>query len=174
MVWGPVVVILFAAALSVAAYSYFSSIGTPPQIYNKMLSNEIKQLFIVFSPDKTKKIFLEKEYDPNIKRYIRQSIALENNQTGGKIIVNEIKLTAKEAIVRYSEDGWSVDGSGDCVSLIDFNEFEPIKWLDNDKIEVNQYFDNYECAGKITNTIIYNAEGKKLSEKNNLSESIPD
>ncbi|MBI5222020.1 MAG: hypothetical protein HY980_00800, partial [Candidatus Magasanikbacteria bacterium] len=70
------------------------------------------------------------------------------------------------------KDGWDKDRTADCTSLIDFNEFEPVRWIDNEKIKINQYFDNYECAGKVTNVIVYNIKGEKLSEKNNLSGSL--
>lgn len=116
----------------------------------------------IYSPDRSMKVYLEKEFNPEIQRFTRQSVILENLKTRNKKVLNEIIVASDDAIVRYTKDGCNEDKSVTvcCNSVIDFNEFEPMAWLTNDMIEINQYFDNYECAGKVTSKTIYDSRGE--------------
>jgi len=126
--------------------------------------NRIDKLNVIKSSDKSMEVYLEKEFDSNVQRFIRQSVVIENLQTGSKTVLNEVKVTPEEALTRYTEDGCNADKSDCCNSKINFNEFEPIKWSDNKTVEVNQYFDNYECAGQVTYVSIYDTAGKEIDK----------
>jgi hypothetical protein len=114
----------------------------------------------IYSPDRSLKVYLEKEYNPEVQRFVRQSVILENLKSGNKKVLNEIIFTASDAVQEYAKDGCDKNKEDCCKSMIDFDEFEPIVWLTNDMIEVNQYFANYECAGTVTSKTIYNNKGE--------------
>lgn len=130
-------------------------------IQNTDVNPNIDRSDTIYSPDRSMKVYLEKEFNPEIQRFTRQSVILENLKTGNKKVLNEIAVVPEDAIVRYTKDGCNEDKSVTvcCNSVIDFNEFEPMAWLTNDMIEINQYFDNYECAGKVTSKTIYDSKG---------------
>lgn len=89
-----------------------------------------------------------------------------NKNSGEQKILNEVKLTSDEALSRYSEDGCDEDGYC-CSSLIGFNEFKPIEWLNEKMVLVEQYWDNYECgAGKLSRKFVYNIEGEEYFDDN--------
>lgn len=114
----------------------------------------------IYSPDRSVTVYLEKEYNTEIQRFTRQSVVLENLKTGTKKILNEIIVTKKDALERYTKDGCNEDKTVCCNSEIDFNEFKPIVWFTDDLVEVDQYFDNYECAGAVTETLAYDSKGE--------------
>lgn len=114
----------------------------------------------IYSPDRSMIVYLEKEYDTEIQRFTRQSVVLENLKTGTTKILNGIAVTKKDALERYTKDGCNEDKTVCCNSKIDFNEFKPIVWFTNDLVEVDQYFDNYECAGAVTEKLVYNSKGE--------------
>ncbi len=124
----------------------------------------IDQNFILYSPDRTKKVYLEKEYNKESERFLRQSLVLEDVKTDKKLILSEIKLSAAEAAKRYTEDGCSEENGTKvcCNSVIDFNEFKPEGWLSDDLVLTDQYFDKYECGGTVTQRTVYDKDGKKF------------
>lgn len=125
------------------------------------ITSSIDRSDVIYSPDRSMKVYLEKEFNPGIQRFVRQSVILENVLTKNKQVLNEIITTPADALVTYTEDGCNVDKTICCNSVIDFNEFKPVVWLTNDMIEIDQNFDNYECAGQITDKTIYNSQGEK-------------
>lgn len=128
-------------------------------------NNPTTKIDSILSPNGAYEVYLEKEFDNDIKRYIRQGVVLLNKNSGEKKILNEERLTSEEALSRYSEDGCNEDGVC-CNSLIDFNEFKPIQWLNNEMVVVEKYWDNYECAGTLVKKFVYNTEGEEYFDDN--------
>ena len=131
----------------------------------KESDNATTKIDLISSPNNNFEVYLEKEYDDGIDRYIRQGIVLINKNSGEQKILNEIELTSDEALLRYSEDGCNEDGIC-CNSLIDFNEFKPIQWLNDEMVLIEQYWDNYECAGTLSRKFVYNTDGEEYFNDN--------
>ncbi len=130
--------------------------------------NKIEQLNKIDSPDGKMSAYLEKEFDASINRYVRQSVIMLDKKTQTAKVLHEVNLTQAEALVRYTEDGWDKLHISQCTSLINFTEYKPIRWIDNDTIEVEQYIDNYECAGVDTYILKFNTKGQMISERHKL------
>lgn len=135
----------------------------------KEKSGPTTKMSSILSSDSNYEAYLEKEFNDEINRYVRQSVVMLNKVTGEQKILNEISLTSDEALRRYSEDGCNEDGVC-CNSVIDFNEFKPISWITDDMILVEQYYDNYECAGIVPEKHVYNTSGHSYFNEDQVTQ----
>jgi len=115
----------------------------------------------LLSPDKSKKLYLEKEFDEGIKRYVRQAIKVENFVDKSKKLFVEKKYSSTEALTRYTDSGCKMsDGYFICCnSETDFNEFVPEGWIGNDIVWFVRQLDNYQCKNVIKKGFVYRLDG---------------
>jgi hypothetical protein len=130
-------------------------------------SNEKMTLYHLgnmLSPDKSKKLYLEKEFDEGIKRFVRQAIKVENFVDKSKKSFTEKKLSSTEALSRYTGNGCRMeDGFYICCnSRNDFNEFVPGGWIGNGMIWFVRQLDNYQCKNVIKKGRVYRLDGTEF------------
>lgn len=142
------------------------------------VAKEVDQSFVFYSPDRSKKVYLEKEYDRGIQRFVRQAVVLEDMATGEKKVLKEARMTPEQALETYTPDGCKVENGAQicCNSKTDFNQFEPRAWTSNDMVLVDEIADNYECAGAVATPTLYNNRGEEYlstAQKKQLDFTVP-
>jgi hypothetical protein len=178
------VILLFVLFALVNCYIVFRNdartISVPKNrvVVEKAAAKEVDQSFVFYSPDRSKKIYLEKEYDRGIQRFVRQTVVLEDIARGEKKILKESKLTPEQALETYTPDGCKVENGVQicCNSKTDFNQFEPRSWTSNDMVLVDEIADNYECAGAVVTPTLYSSRGEEYlsaAQKKQLDFTVP-
>ena len=121
------------------------------------------QSHIIFSPNKNKKVYLEKEYDKSIRRFVRQTAILEDLRTRQKKILKEQSLSSRDAIASYS------DAKGNCYepstlcSEINHDIFIPKSWINDNAFMLDTAIGNFEEDGAhVIISYLYNAKGEEL------------
>lgn len=127
----------------------------------RMSEDKILKSYEIYSPNRDALVYLEKAFNNEAERYVRQSVILENLETKNRIILDEQIICDKEEAISFFTDTPNELDETCCTVSVDYDYFKPVEWFYDDMVVVKSFGPCYECAGEVYWNDVYNKDGEK-------------